>query len=170
MSQTLSKSLIIIVFLFAAAIAHADEGTRFGVGAGILGVGNAFTGAPLVLEIDTGPVLIDVYGGMALATSADGSGDEDFGVIAGASAHFVVHSTDSSDFSVGGGAGLLHLHVDGETDDALLLDGGVRIRLFLVPNVALTAGAGVAALFQEGSDVVTVGGRLIGNAGVVYFF
>ncbi len=91
--------------------------------------------------------------------------------------YYHVHSTAMSDFSVGGGIGLIHTShpepVDDETD--FTIDLGAQIRAFIVANVALSAGLGIG-LFADDEDndgfAITgqaVGG-IFGEVGIHYYF
>ncbi len=162
--------------LLLPAAAAAQEGHGLGLGAGVLSVGSDVIGAPLVVAYDVGPLLIDAYVGFVGVTDGGAGGGADLGLLGGASAHYVLHRTAQADFSVGLGAGYLRLKIGGAgegedlSSDGLLVALDAKIRVFLAANVALTAGAGFGAHLQEGSDTFALGGRLVGSAGLVYFF
>lgn len=64
---------------------------------------------------------------------------------------FPVHRSQSADFSLGPGVGLMHVTHDPDGDGPLArvstnpvhLEGAAQIRAFVVPNVALSASAGL---------------------------
>jgi hypothetical protein len=167
---------IALLLLLAPAAAAAQEGHGLGLGAGVLSVGSDMLGAPLAISYDTGPLLFDVYLGFARVAEEMTGGEGDLGLLAGASAHYVVHQAAQADLGVGLGVGYLRLRVgglgefdDGESD-GLLLSLDAKIRVFLASNVALTAGAGLGAHVHQGDDTLALGGRLVGVAGLIYYF
>ena len=73
----------------------------------------------------------------------------------------------------GDGGGLATVVVDpprGDSQVGLLYEGGVRIRAFIVPSVALTVSAGMSGALYDGNSSVGIGGRPTGSAGILYFF
>lgn len=86
--------------------------------------------------------------------------------------YYQVHSGELSDFSVGGGLGLLNFDGPGPGDNEtdLHLEAGAKIRVFLAPNVALSSSLGLALVADEGPDTAEITGRLQGTMGIAYFF
>jgi Tfp pilus assembly protein PilZ len=50
------------------------------------------------------------------------------------------------------------------------LEGAAQIRAFIVPNVALSASAGLGLVLTKDNNSATIGGQLGGTFGVTYFF
>ncbi len=88
--------------------------------------------------------------------------------------YYQVHSGDLSDFSLGGGLGLVNFDDPGmggdnnETD--IHIELGAKIRVFLAPNVALGSSLGFAMVLDEAGDTAIIAGRLQGTMGITYFF
>lgn len=89
---------------------------------------------------------------------------------------FHAHQTASSTLSVGGGIGFTSTETEPippetRSEDAtnILLEGGAQIRFFPVPNVAVSASAGLAVLSGD-ADLFALTGQLTGGAGLTYFF
>ncbi|HKO50171.1 MAG TPA: hypothetical protein VJV79_20715 [Polyangiaceae bacterium] len=92
---------------------------------------------------------------------------------------FPLHRSQSADFSVGPGIGFRHVTRDPDGDGALgreswnpiHLEGAAQIRAFVVPNIALSATAGLGVVLNNNNDNnATIGGQLGGSFGVTYFF
>jgi hypothetical protein len=87
---------------------------------------------------------------------------------------FPVHKSPSADFSVGPGIGVVHTTPHPppprDTVDEIHAEGAVQIRAFIVPNVALSASAGLGLVFNRGNNSAVIGGQLGGQLGVTYFF
>jgi hypothetical protein len=92
---------------------------------------------------------------------------------------FPVHKSQSADFSLGPGIGLVH-HVihdpDGDgpqgsqTSNPIHLEGAAQIRAFVVPNIALSATAGLGVVLDKGNNSMIIDGQLGASFGVTYFF
>lgn len=90
---------------------------------------------------------------------------------------FPVHRSQSADFSVGPGIGLVHTTHDPDGDapkesaNPVHVEGAAQIRAFIVPNIALNATAGLGVILNnKGNNSATIGGQLGGSFGVTYFF
>jgi len=92
---------------------------------------------------------------------------------------FPVHRSQYADFSLGPGVGLEHVVVhdqDGPgpqtsvSTNPIHLEGAAQIRAFVVPNVALSASAGLGLVLRDNNNTATIGGQLGGAFGVTYFF
>lgn len=86
-----------------------------------------------------------------------------------------MHTSTAADFSVGGGLGFASTELDdgfGMSEDVttIHIEGGGQLRVFVVPNVALAATAGLAVVTGDDQDLVAVTGQLFGDVGVSYFF
>lgn len=87
--------------------------------------------------------------------------------------YYQLHSGDLSDFSLGGGLGIINFDEPGmgggnETD--LHVELGAKIRVFLAPNVSLSSTLGFAMVADEAGDSAIIAGRLQGTMGITYFF
>ena len=91
---------------------------------------------------------------------------------------FPVHRSQSADFSLGPGIGLVHVTHDPDGDGPLgkvstnpvHVEGAAQIRAFVVPNVALSATAGLGVVLTNNNNSALIGGQLGGSFGVTYFF
>jgi len=91
---------------------------------------------------------------------------------------FPVHRSQFADFSLGPGIGFQHVSHDPDGDgpqdnvvsNPIHLEGAAQIRAFIVPNIALSAAAGLGAVFTKDNNSMTIGGQLGGSFGVTYFF
>ncbi len=87
-----------------------------------------------------------------------------------------MHSTATSDFSLGGGLGIINVDNAGPGDDGstfIALELGGQIRAFVTPNVSLNAMLGIAYLMvdeEAGDDLLGLTGNLVGGFGATYFF
>ena len=91
---------------------------------------------------------------------------------------FPVHRTQSADFSVGPGIGLVHMTHDPDGDgpqgrvstNPIHLEGAGQIRAFVTPNVALSATLGLGIVMANNNNSALIGGQVGGSFGVTYFF
>jgi hypothetical protein len=96
-------------------------------------------------------------------------------ILAGGRFWYHMHTSTAADFSVGGGLGIASTEQDngfGDNEDVttIHLEGGGQLRVFVVPNVALSATAGLAVVTGDDRDLIAVTGQLIGDVGLSYFF
>jgi hypothetical protein len=82
-----------------------------------------------------------------------------------------IHSGQSSDFSLGGGLGVVSVDPEGGGDSTtnVEIDAGAQLRAFIVPNVAVSASLGLGLLTGD-TDVIAITGDLVGGLGIVYYF
>jgi hypothetical protein len=103
-------------------------------------------------------------------------GEDNFG--AGGRIWYSLHQGSQSDFSLGGGAGI---NFNDDEDDDIHIEGGAKVRIFLVPNVALSAMVGVAVIIDSGEgdgivasgqteDAAFRGAGVNGGFGFTYYF
>ncbi|MEO6599270.1 MAG: hypothetical protein ABIQ16_05315 [Polyangiaceae bacterium] len=91
---------------------------------------------------------------------------------------FPVHRSQFADFSLGPGLGLIHVSNDPDgngpqgrvSTNPIHLEGAAQIRAFIVPNVALSATAGLGIILTKDNNTALIGGQLGGSFGVTYFF
>ena len=92
---------------------------------------------------------------------------------------FPLHRSQAADFSLGPGIGFVHTTHDPDGDGPegrqsatpIHLEGAAQIRVFLVPNVAVNATAGLGVVLNnKDSNSATIGGQLGGSFGITYFF
>jgi hypothetical protein len=91
---------------------------------------------------------------------------------------FPIHRTQAADFSIGPGLGLVHSTRDPDGDgpqgrtstNPVHVEGAAQIRAFLVPNVAVSASAGIGAVVTKDNNSAVITGQLGGQFGITYFF
>jgi hypothetical protein len=166
----LSFALALFGLMGASQTAHAQDEGYLGLGAAQMlqegqGVNPAGTSVQLVYDA-----------GMWHAEGLVGASGGDTAFLIGGRGWFHLHATDVSDFSVGGGLGIAHQEDARPVDDdeditSLLLDIGAQIRVFLVPNVTLSATAGIGVRTGDNDeDGFLFGGQLNGALAFTYFF
>lgn len=154
---TLLASVLILLALPAAS-AQAE-----GVGVGAQAM---LTGpAGVSVTYDAGAFHVDGIFGLSAGN------DTAFGL--GAQGWYGIHGGEVADLSVGGGLGVVD---DGNDNIAFHLSGGLKIRLFLVTNVALSSAVGLSFVFDDddaigqNEDDIILGGHLLSTMGITYFF
>ena len=168
-----STKLILPLFtlaLFATGTAAAQTApTARGIGVGAEMTTTGITGATFVYDAQ-------VFHVDALLGAKFENNSSTFDVAG--RLFFPVHRSQSADFSIGPGIGLQHVTTDPDGDgpqenvssNPIHLEGAAQIRAFVVPNIALSASAGLGAVFTKGNNSMTIGGQLGGQFGVTYFF
>jgi hypothetical protein len=86
-----------------------------------------------------------------------------------------LHVGTSSDFSLGGGAGIITRSGGGDSATATLIEPGMMARVFLTPNFALHATAGLSMVFGDSLGGPSNTGfrlstQLMQSIGFTYFF
>jgi hypothetical protein len=85
-----------------------------------------------------------------------------------------LHQGSSSDFSIGGGVGIVTQSGQGNSLTATVFDPGVLVRAFVTPNVAIHARAGFEFAFGDAVAAVSphfgLDGQVFGAFGFTYFF
>lgn len=85
--------------------------------------------------------------------------------------YYQMHAGQTSDFSLGGGLGLLNTNRRNDANSTdTHVEVGAKIRLFLAPNVALSTSLGLSMVLGDGEDELQIVGRLQGSMGITYFF
>ncbi len=87
----------------------------------------------------------------------------------GARVYARVHRTERSDLALGGGGSVAILWSP-SPQLAWTVFTGVRVRIFVVPNAALTGSLGAGVVLQRGENFFILGARPLGSAGFVYYF
>jgi len=162
-----TKQFIFTVMMVSALATPAlaqDVGTgapAFGVGAEQQLLGGA-TGAAMVY--DMGQLRVDGILGFESSnrTKIDLAGR----------LLWVAHRSGNADFSLGGGLGLVNIDPDGPADSTtnFHVEGLGQIRVFVVPNVAISTTFGFGIGLNDGQDTVAFGGQFLTNAGLIYYF
>ncbi|HEY5376250.1 MAG TPA: hypothetical protein VIK01_21365 [Polyangiaceae bacterium] len=168
--------LIIPLFVFtlfvtgtAAAQTAPTAATARGFGVGAEATLTGIVGATFVYDTDL--FHIDALLGAAFRQN------ESSLAVAGR-LFFPVHRSQSADFSVGPGIGLVHVTQDPDgggplgrvSTNPVHVEGAAQIRAFVVPNIALSATAGLGAVFTKNDNSAIIGGQVGGSFGVTYFF
>ena len=153
----------------------ANSGRGLGIGAvaplaGVGGIGGFFgLGAAPAIEYDLGDYHIDAH--LIFATGEAG-GPPPFGgdvTTIGLGGRFWYHlfMHDASDFSVGGGVSFVNVNPDGaDSSTSIFAEAGGKIRMFLVPQVALSSSFGLVLGLAD-ADGVALGGQVLG--GITYY-
>jgi hypothetical protein len=172
MKTCIATILAAIALTLSAPSASAQEaGHGLGVGAPAMLTSPGFfsTGVSgASLTYDAGMFHVDGIFGMF------SDGETGFGL--GVQGWYVLHGGGVADLSVGGGLGFASDEDDNDGID-VHLDAGIKIRVFLVSNVALSAIVGLGFIFEDDDDdfnddddraVIT--GQNLGSMGITYFF
>lgn len=157
------------------AIALAWGGAHLGLGVGSalaqeggaahgLGVGATRT----LAGVSAGTVVYDtstfhVGGLLGFASQSRDPGEDLTVFVLGGQFLYHMHQTVRSDFSIGGGLSVVSFDGAGDGATNVDLEGLAQIRVFLVPNVALSASLGL--LIAIGDDAA---GTFIGDGGIVF--
>jgi hypothetical protein len=146
-----------------------------GSGAG-LGVGgvvwlSGFSGAQVVYD----QAMWHIEGVLAFGSFDNGAADNTTAFNFGAAGWYHLHRGSSSDFSLGGGIGVIS--TSNPDSSTFVFEPGALARIFLTPNVALFARTGIAAVFGDGDPVTGAGGERVvlfgqttSSFGFTYFF
>ncbi len=165
----ISAACVALLSLASRQAAAQEEGggrsnTAFGIGAQSMLRGPGGIAA----TFDIGLIHID---GIFYMVNTDGgglfaNGGDSFGL--GGRVFYSVHQTAASDLSLGGGLGIT-LRDQGPQDDTLIsLEGGAKMRAFIVSNVALTAFLGLSIVLDDNDggddeDGFVIGGQQLGS-------
>lgn len=161
------SSAAIIVFAILATARSASAG---GV-AGSIGVGAEF----------------DIRGAGGLSANYDGgrfhaggflgyfnpAGDNNTEIDVGGRFFYHLASTASSDFGLGGLIGIQNVPNGPDRASILIIEPSFQIRVFIVPNVALSLTAGMeigTAVSGPSADELNITGNIIGQGGIHYYF
>lgn len=163
------KTILCTLALFGAlalgtAEARAQASSGSGLGVGVEATITGLNGPAIVYQAPQ----FHIDGVIGVNSLGLGGGDNF--LIAGRF-FYEIHSGELSDFSLGGGIGIINFDNDPGDDDAdLHFEAGAQIRAFLAPNVALSTSLGLGFVVDEGDDDFGILGQLTGAMGVTYFF
>jgi hypothetical protein len=155
-----------------SAVSGSGGGGSSGAGAGI-GVGaSAFINGPLGAQVVYDMPAWQIEGLLGFENSPAGMNQRVTTFQIGVSGWYHLHAGASSDFSVGGGFGIVTQSRGGGT--AEVLEPGVQARVWVTPNVALHAIVGFPLEFGDAVAPATnsfgLSGQLVGGFGFTYFF
>ncbi len=142
-----------------------------GIGVGAVQWLSGLTGAQVVWD----QAVFHLEGLFAFNSVDNGGDDRATFINVGAAAWYHLHRGASSDFSLGGGVGISNLSDDPGSAQALVLEPGAQVRVFLTPNVALHARVGLPVIFGDsgtgvGDERVSLFGQVTEAFGFSYFF
>ncbi len=149
----------------AAPAAAQESKTGFGVGAQAMLTGPA--GAAIIYDADAWRI-------DAILAFHDDNNNKDIAL--GGRFIFVLHEGVGADFGVGAGVGIVMLEAKGDGDDTqdIHLEALAQLRAFVVPNVALSAAAGIGVVLLDNTDDVVddivLTGQIVGSIGIAYYF
>jgi hypothetical protein len=161
-----------------ATTSHAGTGSGAGLGVGAAAFLSGLTGAQVVYDMPVWHIEA-----LLAFDSRDGGGMNPPRITTfdvGVSGWYHLHQGASSDFSLGGGLGMVTRSGGGNSATATVLEVGAQARAFVTANVAVHGRLGVAMDF--GDDVggvggiggvnnhVGFGGQLVTGFGFTYFF
>ena len=157
MKQIITLATLALTLIALPAASAQAEGLGIGAQAMLTGP----TGASLTY--DAGPFHVDGIFGLTAGNETR------FGL--GAQFWYVINGGGVADLSVGGGIGV---EDEGNDDTDFHLSGGLKLRLFLVSNVALSSTLGLGFIFDD-DDVndeedIVLTGQTLGSMGITYFF
>ena len=167
-----STKLILPLFalaLFATGTAAAQTPTARGIGVGAEATMTGIVGGTFVYDAEV--FHVDALLGASFQHN-------DSQVAVAGRLFFPVHRTQSADFSLGPGIGLVHTTHDPDGDgpqgrvsaNPVHLEGAGQIRAFVTPNVALSATLGLGVVMANNNNSALIGGQVGGSFGVTYFF
>jgi len=152
-----------------AASASYSGGSGGGAGLGVGGVVwlGGLAGAQVVYD----QAIWHLEGTLGFVnTSQGGSSSTTFNI--GASGWYHLARGASSDFSLGGGFGFQDVSPPGNAPSTqqFFIEPGAEVRVFLTPNVALSARVGLMLSFGDGPTTISLNGQTTANFGFTYFF
>lgn len=157
----------------AAANSAGERGLGIGAIAPLAGVGGIAgffgVGAAPAVDYDMGDYHIDAH--LIFATGEAGGPPPIGGDVTtiGLGGRFWYHlfAHDASDLSVGGGLSFVNVNPDGaDSSTSIFAEAGGKIRMFLVPQVALSSSFGLVLGLAD-ADGIALGGQVLG--GITYY-
>jgi hypothetical protein len=173
-----SFSLMALLLVVASGEASAARGSEHGIGVGVTQTLAGISGGTFVYDA----AAFHIVGLLGFETIDRAPADDTTRFALGGQFLFHVSTTAQSDFSLG--AGLTFVSVDNGPDTSNVdIELLAQIRAFIVPNVALSASLGIAIINANdiaiangqvvdggGGTSVALGGQVVGNVGITYFF
>jgi hypothetical protein len=170
----ISRWWIPIVFTFVVLASRTANAQQAAQGRAGVGVGAEMTTTGIVggaFVYDAGMFHIDaLLGGRFFNNGSE--------VRVAGRFFFPLHRSQAADFSIGPGIGILRRSSDPDgggpepsvSATEVHVEGAAQIRAFIVSNVALSASAGLGAIFSNGNNEFRIDGQVGGALGVTYFF
>jgi hypothetical protein len=149
----------------SASYGSAGGGAGIGVG-GVLWLGG-LSGAQVVYD----QAMWHLEGTLGfINASQGGSSSTTFNI--GAAGWYHLARGASSDFSLGGGFGFQNVSPPGNVPSThqFFVEPGAEVRVFLTPNVALSARVGLMLSFGDGPTTIQLTGQTTTAFGFTYFF
>jgi hypothetical protein len=168
------------------ATTRSSRSSGGGSGAG-LGVGGAaFVSGLAGAQVDYDTAIWDIEGLLAFASVQQNGGNNaprttfvDFGV----AGWYHLNIGANSDFSIGGGVGIITTSTSqgGGSTNAFVFEPGIRVRAFVTPNVAVHGRVGLPFVFGDssatpfngavpGNTSIALANQLTGGFGFTYYF
>jgi hypothetical protein len=161
----IANAFLIAAIVAVTGVAHAG-GSEGSIGVGGEKQLNGLSGVSV--NYDAGKFHV---GGLISFDDPAGRSNTSFGL--GGRFFWHLHTTASSDFSVGAQLGYLHSPDQNPLTDTSLdlfyFEPALQLRAFITPNVAISATAGLTVGFADASGV-TLGSQISGGAGIHYYF
>jgi hypothetical protein len=181
--SSLLGALVLATALVAApGAAHAAHGSEHGIGVGVAQTLAGISGGTFVYDAAS----FHIVGLLGFQSVDRDPADDSSAFALGGQFLFHVSTTAQSDFSLGGGLTIVEVKNNPGAGDETNVDfeGLAQIRAFIVPNVALSASLGLliatandvtilgdgAIVDGGGRNSIALGGQVVGNFGLTYFF
>jgi hypothetical protein len=155
-----------------AVVTSSGSGSGAGIGVGAAAFLSGLTGIQVVY--DTRPFHVEGIFGFNSVNTGGPMDTRQTNFQFGARGWYHLHMGSNSDFSLGGGAGVIAVS-GGGSPTAMLLEPGMLARVFLTANFALHVTAGVSMRFGDEIGPTTNPGfglssQFLGGFGFSYFF
>jgi hypothetical protein len=158
----------------AVAVSAGGSGSGAGIGVGASAFLSGLTGAQVVYDMPRWQIEGLLAFNSQRGNNPNSNRVTDFDV--GVSAWYHLHQGASSDFSVGGGVGLVTSSGGGNSATAEVIEPGVQARVFVTSNVAVHGRLALPLQFGDsvgpltGNSRVGLGGQILFGFGFTYFF
>ncbi len=157
----------------SGAVVASGGGAGNGLGIGAEVWLSGVTGATVTYD----QYVWHIQGVLGFDSQSNGNGPRTTEIDVGVSGWFHLAHGASSDFSLGGGIGFANASGGGASAQAIAIEPGALVRVFLTPNVSLNARVGLAMVFGDTTftaagraDRVSLSGQTTGALGFTYFF
>jgi hypothetical protein len=147
-------------------------GAGIGVG-GVVWLGGSAVGSLTGAQLVYDQAVWHIEGVLGFENVSPGGGAPSrttFGI--GAAGWYHLARGASADFSLGGGFGFVNVSPGGGANSTqqFFVEPGAEVRVFLTPNVSLSARVGLALSFGDGATDINFAGQTTGTFGFTYFF